>query len=56
MDEVGLGASKEQFVKALRAEGIPDPIYLRPLYEEPIFKEKAGRGGGFPYEYLGDEK
>jgi perosamine synthetase len=57
IDEGGLGTSKEQFVKALRAEGIPaDPIYLRPLYEEPIFKEKAGRGGGFPYEYLEGRK
>ncbi|MGQ9514801.1 MAG: DegT/DnrJ/EryC1/StrS family aminotransferase [Thermoproteota archaeon] len=53
IDEEELGVSKEQFVKALRAEGIPaNPIYGRPLYEEPIFKEQIGRGQGFPYKYL----
>ena len=53
IDEGSLGVSKDQFVKAIRAEGIPaSPIYARPLYEEPIFKDKAGRGKGFPFEYL----
>jgi len=50
---VKLGVSKEQFVKALRGEGIPaSPIYTRPLYDEPIFRDKVGRGRGFPFEYL----
>jgi len=53
IDEGELGASKEQFVKALRAEGIPaSPIYTRPLYDEPIFRDKVGRGRGFPFENL----
>jgi perosamine synthetase len=53
IDEERLGASKEQFVKALRAEGIPaSPIYTKPLYEEPIFKDGVGRGQGFPFNQL----
>jgi len=53
IDKEKLSASMEQVVKAIRAEGIPmDQIYTRPLYEEPIFKEKIGRGQGFPFKYL----
>ncbi len=53
IDEEELGISKEKFVEALRAEGIPaNPIYGKPLYEEPIFKELIGRGQGYPFKYL----
>jgi len=53
IDDERLGTSKEQFVKALRGEGIPaTPIYTRPLYDEPIFRDKVGRGRGFPFRNL----
>lgn len=53
IDDERLGISKEQFVKALREEGIPaSPIYTRPLYDEPIFRDRVGRGRGFPFENL----
>ncbi|MBO3804286.1 MAG: DegT/DnrJ/EryC1/StrS family aminotransferase, partial [Candidatus Brockarchaeota archaeon] len=53
IDEEALGVSKEKFVEALRAEGVPaNPIYGRPLYEEPIFRERIGRGNGYPFKYV----
>jgi len=49
------GVSRERFVEALNAEGIPmvngytEPIYLQPLYQERI----AYGSEGFPFSYPG---
>jgi len=45
LDCAGLRVSKEQFIAALRAEGVPSSIgYDRPLYRNPLFTERAQQG------------
>jgi len=40
-----VGVSKDRFVKALAAEGIPiTEGYVTPLYENPIFQDREARG------------
>jgi len=42
------GVSREQFIKALNAEGIPcSGGYPIPLYKNPMFRMRQGRGPGF---------
>lgn len=47
-DETKIGISRDQFVKALIAEGIPfSQGYVKPLYQSPIYHE----GKPFPYRF-----
>lgn len=47
-DETKIGISREQFVKALNAEGVPfGQGYVRPLYLNPIYHESKP----FPYKF-----
>lgn len=50
-DENVFGVPREIFVKALSAEGIPvGTLYPRPIYENPLFKEKIAYGSkGCPF-------
>ena len=44
------GASRDRFVQALKAEGVPCHIgYPWPLYRNPLFSEIAAGAGGCPY-------
>ena len=51
LDEQAFGISRETFLKALAAEGVPaSTLYPRPLYENPLFKEKIVYGNkGCPF-------
>jgi perosamine synthetase len=50
IDEAKLGLTREQFSKALAAEGFPHfNGYLRPLYMLPVFQKRAAFGGGYPF-------
>jgi dTDP-4-amino-4,6-dideoxygalactose transaminase len=41
IDAVEFGAHRDDFVKALEAEGVPiRPFYPHPLYKNPVFKNK----------------
>lgn len=50
-DAAATGVSRQRFVEAVRAEGVPivagyvEPLYLQPLYQKRI----AFGGGGFPF-------
>jgi perosamine synthetase len=46
-----LGISRELFLKAINAEGIPfGGGYVRPLYMEPMYQRKIASGGkGYPF-------
>lgn len=50
-DEKEIGVSRELFVKALKAEGVPvEQGYVRPLYLLPIFQKRVAIGReGFPF-------
>jgi perosamine synthetase len=50
-DAPTIGMSREEFVAALNAEGIPVTAgYVRPIYHEPLFQKKIVFGDkGFPY-------
>jgi perosamine synthetase len=54
-DAAGTGVTRERFVAAVNAEGIPlyrgyvEPIYLQPLYQQRIAFGK----NGFPFTYSG---
>jgi dTDP-4-amino-4,6-dideoxygalactose transaminase len=54
-DEGATGISRDDFVAAVNAEGVPlfkgyvEPIYLQPLYQQRI----AFGAGGFPFSYPG---
>jgi dTDP-4-amino-4,6-dideoxygalactose transaminase len=50
-DEEKSGVSRNKFIEALNAEGIPiRGGYLKPLYLEPLFQRKIAIGnGGFPF-------
>lgn len=50
-DEKTAGISKERFMEAVNAEGVPlVPGYPHPLYKNPIFQEKIAYGdAGCPY-------
>lgn len=51
-DSAKIGVSRDLFVKALNAEGIPFGTgYVRPIYMEPIYKKKIGYGKeGCPFK------
>ena len=51
IDEGALGLSRDLFVKAVEAEGIPLYAgYINPLYRLPMFQQRiAIGGGGFPF-------
>lgn len=51
IDSKSLGISREQFVHALQAEGIPiAPKYVKPLYLAPLFQQKIAFGKyGYPF-------
>jgi perosamine synthetase len=44
-DEKKVGVTREVFVKALNAEGVPFGAgYVRPIYQEPAYQRKIGYG------------
>jgi perosamine synthetase len=51
-DEAAWGISREKFVTAIRAEGIPIwGGYLKPLYLAPLYQQKIAIGSeGFPFK------
>jgi dTDP-4-amino-4,6-dideoxygalactose transaminase len=53
-DEDKIGISRDLFVKALNAEGIPFSLgYVPPLYWSPIYQEKKGFGRtNWPFEWM----
>lgn len=54
-DESRIGVSRDQFVAALNAEGIPMVNgYVEPIYLEPVYQRRLGFGrDGFPFTYPG---
>jgi dTDP-4-amino-4,6-dideoxygalactose transaminase len=52
-DQSKVGVSRDLFVKALLAEGIPFGAgYVRPIYWEPMYQKKIAYGkSGFPFKY-----
>lgn len=54
-DEKQLGVSRDRFVDALNAEGIPMVKgYTEPLYLEPMYQRRIAIGkDGFPFNYAG---
>ncbi|HEX2721392.1 MAG TPA: DegT/DnrJ/EryC1/StrS family aminotransferase [Gemmatimonadaceae bacterium] len=54
-DESVVGVSRDRFVDALNAEGIPMVKgYTEPLYLEPMYQQRIGFGrAGFPWTYPG---
>ncbi|MEO8576633.1 MAG: DegT/DnrJ/EryC1/StrS family aminotransferase [Gemmatimonadales bacterium] len=54
-DESVVGVSRDRFVDALNAEGIPMVKgYTEPLYLEPMYQKRIGFGrDGFPWTYPG---
>lgn len=45
-----MGVSRERFIEAVRAEGIPIwGGYLKPLYLEPLYQQKTAYKGGYPF-------
>lgn len=49
------GISRERFVSALNAEGIPMSMgYVEPIYLEPVYQQRIAFGkDGFPFTYQG---
>ncbi len=44
IDETVFGASRDEFVQAMRAEGIPcSPFYPHPLYRNPVYENRPFR-------------
>lgn len=54
VDEDKLGISRDKFLKAVRAEGIPlKTFYPRVLYSHPLFQKRTGFGNTtFPFDSL----
>ena len=54
-DQTKTGVSRETFVEALNAEGIPMvPGYVKPIYLEPIYQKRIAFGNdGYPFTYPG---
>jgi perosamine synthetase len=54
-EEDRIGVSRDQFVAALNAEGIPMVKgYVEPIYLEPLYQRRIGFGqNGFPFTYPG---
>jgi len=54
-DAQATGVSRERFVAALKAEGIPIfPGYVEPLYLQPLYQRRIAFGNdGFPFTYPG---
>ena len=54
-DAAQMGVSRDKFVAALAAEGIPmSKGYVEPIYLEPIYQQRIGLGRkGFPFTYSG---
>lgn len=54
-DEARIGVSRDQFVAALNAEGIPMVKgYVEPIYLEPVYQQRIAFGrDGFPFTYSG---
>lgn len=54
-DAQAAGISRERFVAALKAEGIPVfPGYVEPLYLQPLYQRRIAFGkDGFPFTYPG---
>lgn len=50
-DAAAVGASREQFCKALAAEGFPNAGgYVKPIYQIPMFQQRIAIGSqGFPF-------
>jgi perosamine synthetase len=50
VEEEKLGLTREQFSKALAAEGFPHfNGYTRPLYMLPVFQKRVAFGNGYPF-------
>jgi len=54
-DAAAIGVSREHFVRALNAEGIPmESGYTAPLYLEPVYQKRIAFGNcGYPFTYEG---
>jgi dTDP-4-amino-4,6-dideoxygalactose transaminase len=54
-DEAKTGVSRDKFVEALNAEGIPMvPGYVKPIYLEPMYQQRIAFGNdGYPFTYPG---
>jgi dTDP-4-amino-4,6-dideoxygalactose transaminase len=54
-DAAKTGVSRDKFVAALNAEGIPmSKGYVEPIYLEPVYQRRIGLGrDGFPFTYSG---
>ena len=49
IDEELFGVDRDEFVRAMRAEGVPcDPFYPHPLYENPMYETLAHRAEPCP--------
>ncbi len=49
IDEELFGVDRDEFVRAMRAEGVPcDPFYPHPLYENPLYETLAHRAEPCP--------
>lgn len=55
INSTALGVSRETFVKAIEAEGIPcSSSYVQPIYLEPMYQQKIAHGpNGFPFAVPG---
>lgn len=54
-DAATVGISRQQFIDAVRAEGVPlAPGYVEPLYLQPIYQEQAFHFGPKCHEYQGN--
>ena len=54
-DAVAISVSRENFVRALNAEGMPMECgYTQPLYLEPVYQQRIAFGKhGYPFTYEG---
>ena len=51
-DQKKLGISRDQFVKALNAEGMPAANYVRPLCDLPLYSKKFGFDSSYNLDNL----
>jgi dTDP-4-amino-4,6-dideoxygalactose transaminase len=54
-DPLKAGISRDRFVRAINAEGIPmSQGYVEPIYLEPVYQQRIAFGkDGFPFTYPG---
>lgn len=58
LDEAKLGFSRDRFIKAVKAEGVPLYAgYVNPLYRLPLFQQRIAIGrNGFPFNLVPERR